>query len=147
MKNNDILKNYLNKESYSEKSLFSKIDDLCALFTFLKQNAFIRSDIDKDVILIILSFCTDNKLDDLKKSKLDKFLAYYIDYYANIVLDQNEEIVEDTDIIEKNEKTTIDSDILMNNSNTIDIKESDVPDKEYDWDFIEELGIEKDEVE
>ena len=122
---------YYNHYNIKSKSLRDRILDLNALFAYLNTKGLLKKDIDEDLMRFIIKQIVLPIADEYKLLKLESYLAYY-------VMDSFKKIFGSSTIeIEKEPEYEVEE-----NYETIDVKPEDIPEKQYDLEFLKLIGVE-----
>lgn len=121
------LQDYCNNNNLSSKDFRGKLDSLYDLFLYFGNISV------AEVLETIFPEIANS--DVVEKQKLEIFLMYNIRYIKRLSLSDKVEIEKKSSEPKKIKKETI--------QETISISPDDVPDKEYDWEYMKLLGIEE----
>jgi len=131
MNSKDMVLEYYNHYNIKSKSLRDRILDLNALFAYLNTKGLLKKDIDEDLMRFIIKQIVLPIADEYKLLKLESYLAYY-------VMDSFKKIFGSSTIeIEKEPEYEVEE-----NYETIDVKPEDIPEKQYDLEFLKLIGVE-----
>ena len=133
MDNKDIISNFFSVNRGEKPS--GKILSLFTLMSELKNNGFSSSDINEDFISTIYDNVILKKLSPNKKVEAMKWIVEYVGYFYKMPTTNLPTVVKKE---KKKEEKKFSGDIF-------DIDPNDLPDMEYDWEFLKALGVENPE--
>jgi len=131
MNSKDMVLEYYKQNNLDREFVQGRIHSLFGLFVHLGNNGLERKDIDEELLRFIMEQITPPISDEMELLILESYLAHYVVNRFKKVFKSSVVTVGKEPEYEVEE-----------NYETIDVKPEDIPEKQYDLEFLKLIGVE-----
>ena len=135
MNKKDIVLEYYKHDCINLKSLKDRILSLNDLSIHLSDKGLVKKDTDEELMRFIIDIICISDLEEKEELALKSYLAHYVVEAIRDVMGSEKVVIPK---VKENKEVKYDYE-------TIDVKPEDVPDKQYDWEFLKLIGVENPE--